>query len=574
MSKNYKRKIMLDFDYGQLKEGVTQTNHQMRMLNAEYKASKSEAIAMGDASDKLGIRQQYLTERLKIVNDELKENQARLEEAKNKHGDGSKQVENYTAKVAESKAQLKELNADLVDVNVKLAEQSKVLGKTSEEWKSFSDKANKMGKDFTTKVTLPIVAAGAGAFKLAADYEQALGKMEVVFEKNSDDMRKWADNALQTMGLSKMTATQVSSDFGALFKGMGFTIDQSAEWSKELTARVTDLSNFYDTSTDETINALNAIVTGQTEPLRKFGINMTQATLQEYAFANGINKKVSEMTEAEKVQLRYNFVMERTKIAVGTTARESGSASAQMAKFKEIVKELGINFGNVLLPVIVPIIEKLNTFLTIIAGLNEGTKKTIVTIAMVVATIGPVLLIVGKVAGAISNITSLQAKWAEKTITAGAKTSKAVGGMSVAFDGVFVKIIAVVGAVTLLVVALNFLFGRGKEMQDFANSLGSNSAKISNSLKGTARSINSTKMNAYAVGSKYIEYDQVAQIHKGEAVVPAHLNPWNPANKGNGLGGDTIILNVSMDEVGEVYKLLDTVKKAKQVRRAGGVEFA
>ena len=88
-----------------------------------------------------------------------------------------------------------------------------------------------------------------------------------------------------------------------------------------------DLSNFYDTTIEETTNALNAIVTGQTQPLRKFGINMTQAALQEYALSQKIRKRVSDMTEAEKVQLRYNFVIEKTNIAVGTTARETDSAT-------------------------------------------------------------------------------------------------------------------------------------------------------------------------------------------------------------------------------------------------------
>ena len=113
------------------------------------------------------------------------------------------------------------------------------------------------------KLTVPIMAAATASFKLGADFEQALGKMEVVFEDNAKAVENWAQNALKDFGLARSTAITMASDFGALFKGMGISLEQTQEWSTTLTERTMDLANFYDTTVAETERALYAIVTGK-----------------------------------------------------------------------------------------------------------------------------------------------------------------------------------------------------------------------------------------------------------------------------------------------------------------------
>lgn len=570
---NYKRKIMLQFDYGEVKQGVQSTSGQMKILRADFNATKSEAKAFGKTSDELGARQKYLTERIKMVNDELKQNKDRLKEATEKQGEGSKAVENYKTKVEVSQHQLRGLEAELSTVNKRLDEQKTFLGKTSKEWEKTGEKMESVGKSMSLKLTAPIMAAGTYAFKMSADYEQALGKMEVVFEKNSDKIQDWANNAMENFGLSRKSAVTMVSDYGALFKGMGIAMDDTQEWSMTLTERVMDLSNFYDTTVDETTNALNAIVTGQTEPLRRFGINMTQATLQEYAFESGINKKIQTMTEAEKVQLRYNFVMDRTAIALGTTKKEADTATGQFNKLKQQVDDLAIEFGNIMLPVLVKFLQAINKVLTTINKLDDGTKKIIITIAGIVAAIGPMLILVGKTFQSISRVNE-GIKDGKELIGGLGKVGKGFGKLlgDTKFLG-FAKwalvIAGVATAIYLVISALNDLMGKSSSANQTLSQI--------NQLTGnTKRATNQGGMRGFAVGTKYVEQDQIAQIHKGEAIIPANSNPYNPNSRNtSGLGGgDTINLNVNIDEVDEVYKLIQTVKRAKQNRRSGGEQFA
>ena len=570
MAKNYRRKIVLEFDYAEVKNGVTKVSSQMSLLNKEYRAAKAEAETFGNETDKLAIRQQYLQERIKILNHELSEHRKRLEEAKT--NENEKATENYGKKIKYAEAQLKELDAQLVGVSANLEKSKVATDGAAEKMSEFGEKTTSLGKKMSLGLTAPIVAMGVKAFKMASDFEQATGKLEVVFQNSSDGMKRWAEDALTTMNLSKATAIQTAADYGALFQGVGISIEKSAEWSKSLTERVADLSNFYDTTTEETISALNSIVTGTVQPMRRFGITMTEANLQQWAFAHGIRKTVREMSESEKVQLRYQFVMDKTKMAVGTTAREADSAGAQMKKFKETVSEQALKFGEVLLPVITPIIETINKILTAISHLDDGTKKFIVTFLGILAVVGPVLIIIGKLATAISSITSLKATFAAKSVKEGASVGKAMVGMGNSFNFTFLKIMGVIVVLSIFIALLAVLLGKSKEVQDTMAGIGNAAGNITGSIQQANSNIKGTQIKAFAVGTNYVDSDQLAYVHEGEAIIPKHKNPFAKGDGFNGNlgGGDTIILNVNMDEVSDVQKLVDVVKKAKQRKRAGG----
>lgn len=518
---------------------------------------------------------ELLAQKQKILADSVDNTKKKLETLK----EAEKQVQEQFKEGKVGEEQYRAIQREVIKTSQELDKLEKNLQDTNNKWKDVADSLDKVGtkmkdvgENMTKKVTLPIAAAGAASFKMGADFEQAMGKMEVVFEENSKAIERWAENSLEDFGLARNTAIQMVGDFGALFKGMGISLHHTEEWSKTLVERTMDLANFYDTTIDETIRALETIVTGQTEPLRRFGINMTQATLQEYAYSKGIRKRIQDMTEAEKVQLRYNFVIEKTNIAVGTTARESDTATGQLNKLKESLKELALSFSEHILPVIIPVIDFINKLIEGFAGLSEGTKKFIVYGGLIIASIGPVLTALSGLIKLISNL-SEGMKVAKTAIDGVKKAGSLISNMlsatgSWGFKEWAVAIAGVVALLTVLVALLDAVFNKGRGMERVVSNIKDVMSGVGVATNQSRRMVNRYVSGSHRHGLDYVPYDNyVAILHEGERVLTKGEN--QQLSQGN---GDTFILNVQMDEVDEVYKLVNIVKQLKQARRAGVIQ--
>ena len=358
--KGYKRSIKLEFDYDEVKAGIPNVSKQMAVLNAEFKKSSAEAVASGKEIDKLGTRYDFLSNKIKIQEQEVENYRKKLETATTAKGNNTKAIQNNTTSLEIAQAKLAQTKAELDKVTQELDKQKTTLGKTSEEWEKLGGKTTALGESMTTKLTLPILAAAAASFKLGADLEDALGKASAVFDKNAGQIESWAKGAYKNFGIAKTTALDMANSFGALASGMGLTERKTYDYSKALTELSVDMVAFHGGRLDVAETALNSIFTGETESLKKYGIVMTQANLQQFAHNEGIRKKISEMTEAEKVQLRYDFVMEKSQQVIGHYNKEQDNATTQLLKFKEGLKELGVSFSEQILPLFLPFIEGLN----------------------------------------------------------------------------------------------------------------------------------------------------------------------------------------------------------------------
>ncbi len=131
---------------------------------------------------------------------------------------------------------------------------------------------------------------------------------------------------------------------------------------------------------------------------------MTEANLKSFALSKGMDGNVKSMTQAEKVALRYSFIMESTANAQGDFARTSDGFANQFRVLQESMKQLGEQFGKILLPLATRMVVKLQNFATAISNLTTEQKENIVQFAKYAAIIGPLLLVVGRFSIAISSI--------------------------------------------------------------------------------------------------------------------------------------------------------------------------
>lgn len=250
---------------------------------------------------------------------------------------------------------------------------------------------SKLGNKLTLGLTVPLAAGAAAALNYASDLEETLSKVDVVFGGNADSIKNWASTAVEQMGLAEETAMSAAATYGNMATGMGLTANQGAEMAKSLTQLSADLASFNNTSQETAQIALNSIFTGETETLKQYGIVMTETNLEQFAMQQGLEKNIKQMSQAEKVQLRYNYVLANTTNAQGDFARTSDSVANQTRMAKEQLKQAAAALGQNLVPAAASALKVLNNILSGFQELNPAQQKMILGIAGIAAAAGPVI---------------------------------------------------------------------------------------------------------------------------------------------------------------------------------------
>lgn len=226
----------------------------------------------------------------------------------------------------------------------------------------FSGLAGAIGKFYATYWLL---IRGMGQFKKAIDISSDLTEVQnvvdVTFGAMSDKMNEFADSALQNYGMSELMAKQIASRFQAMGVAMGFTQNKMSDMSIELTKLAGDMASFYNVEQEAVAKSLQSVFTGETEPLRKFGLDLTNATIQAWALAQGMDVNVDKMTQAEKTMLRYQYVLTNTGAAQGDFLRTINSWHNQLVLLSGAFQQLGSIVGGVLINAFKPFIQALNS---------------------------------------------------------------------------------------------------------------------------------------------------------------------------------------------------------------------
>lgn len=344
-----------------------------------------------------------LESELEKVSQEFGENSEEAGKAQNAYNRQAVQVNNLGAQLNSAKSDLSRFEDQMKSAVTQSDKMVSSLKNAADRLDKFSNKASSIGNALTLGVTTPLLAAGTASFKFASDLQENINKTEVAFKENSDDVIAWSKTTLKQYGLAQSTALEMAATWGDMGTSMEIPLDSATEMSKTLVGLAADLASFKNISIDRAQTALNAVYTGETESLKELGVVMTQANLEAYAMSKGIEKNYQDMSEAEKVTLRYQYVLDKTQNSQGDFARTSDSAANQMRIAQESAKELAAEFGQKLLPVGTKILNFANDLLDSFNNLDDGTQELIIGIGATAAATGP--LIKG-----ISGITSVSSK--------------------------------------------------------------------------------------------------------------------------------------------------------------------
>jgi hypothetical protein len=250
----------------------------------------------------------------------------------------------------------------------------------------FRGLASTIGKFYATYW---LVMLAVGKLGSAVDLASQLTEVQNVVDTTFGDMASKVDDftktSIQDFGMSELTVKQISSRFQALGTSIGIsseqvangtavankalmsqnntlykTTDSMADMSLNLTRLAGDMASFYDVDQADVAKSLQSIFSGTIAPLRRYGLDLTQATLSEWAMKNGLDANIKSMTQAEKVLLRYNYVMANTQAAQGDFAKTANTWANSVRVLKQEFQAWGSIIGSVIINALKPFVQALS----------------------------------------------------------------------------------------------------------------------------------------------------------------------------------------------------------------------
>lgn len=383
----------------------------------------------------------------------------------------------------------------------------------------------------TFKGLLPLfgVAAIANyaskAIELASSLTEVQNVVDTTFGKSSEEINKWSKNAITQFGLSELQAKQFTGSLGAMMKSSGLASDDIVKFSTNLSGLAGDFASFYDLPIEEAFEKIRSGISGETEPLKRLGINMSVANMEAFALTQGINKQWRAMSQAEQTQLRYAYLMKVSNDTQGDFNKTLGDSYANQKRV------LGVQFDQALarmaisiLPALTEAFKGLNSMMSAIDWESAGEHlKTVGKIILAVtgywvaykailfATMGVQKIMIG--------IGWVKYLW--MTIAAVLKATMATKLFSVAQAALnavmaigLLPILAIIAAVALLAGAAYLIYKNWEPIKEFFSGLWS----------GIVSGFNSA-------------IDWI--IQKFTAVVDWVANKWKSVKSFFGFGGDS-----------------------------------
>jgi hypothetical protein len=299
------------------------------------------------------------------------------------------------------------ITGDADNLKRSLGESETRLSAFSSKMEAIGSKMTSVGKNLTMGLTLPLVAGAGVAVKWAGELEDAQAMNQQVFGSMSKSMDAWAANSAKNFGLAKGEAVEWSNQFGIRLRQIGGqTEQQAAATSQSLTGLAGDFASAFGGTVPEAAQALGSALTGEFEPLKRYGVVINDLALKNKLFEMTGKKVTGTLTAQEKQQATLALIMEQSSLVSGDYARNADGATNSQRSMTATLKDAGTTLGTVLLPFVTKAAQFISDLATKFSNLSPTMQKIIVIVGVVAAALGPIIAIAGAVATAIGFIAS------------------------------------------------------------------------------------------------------------------------------------------------------------------------
>ena len=269
-----------------------------------------------------------------------------------------------TADGRKAYASIDEITAKLQKSGVKWEQEAKAS--TDQIGNSFEGMLKKVTAAFSAAaIGKAILDIGKQAIQAASDLQEVQNVVDVTFgEQGSATIEAWAKKAGTQFGLTETQAKKFTSTLGAMMKSAGLAGNEIVGMSTDMAGLAADMASFYNLDFDTAFQKIRAGISGETEPLKQLGINMSVANLNAFALQKGLSKTFDQMSQGEQVMLRYQYLMQATSDAQGDFARTSDGFANATRMLETNLESLKTQLGNVLLPIVNDVVGGLNSLLS------------------------------------------------------------------------------------------------------------------------------------------------------------------------------------------------------------------
>lgn len=289
--------------------------------------------------------------------------------------------------IKEIDSNFKKVSQEVANTGEKIEKKLKEpINKVTKEVSELDKAFQKLGAVIVSVFSVQKIAQfGQEALNIASDLNEVQNVVDTTFQNSAREIDRFAETALEKFGLSELSAKQFASTIGTMFKSMGLGNKDILEMSKVLTGLSGDMASFYNLEPEVAFEKLRAGISGETEPLKQLGINLSVVNLEAFAMSEGIKKAYNSMTQAEQATLRYRYILQATADAQGDFAKTYDTSYANQTKaLKENMATLTGTIGDLFLPVAIEVVSILNKITIGITDLVEAAGDgNIVAIAMI-----------------------------------------------------------------------------------------------------------------------------------------------------------------------------------------------
>jgi hypothetical protein len=261
----------------------------------------------------------------------------------------------------------------LIDFGARLNKSD--LSKVDKQSQGF---AAKTGGLMTTLLSLGFIKffkdATIGVLSLASSVVENMNVMNAAFGENVGDVQAWAKSFGDAAGRNRYELEQMAGSLGAMLNPMLKSADAAADMSKKLTELAVDLGSFYNVADQDALVALRAGLVGETEPMRKFGVIMTEASMKAWMLENRIKGNIKTMSVADKTMLRYRYMLEQTSLANGDAIRTADSLANATKALKSKFMEMATDAGSKLIPFAGKVVYALSRVMTLFKQISADSK--------------------------------------------------------------------------------------------------------------------------------------------------------------------------------------------------------